>query len=94
MVDTNEFFNFKKAVVISMGPPDSNWIKVQLVNGEEAFLYPDQEKTVPLKELKTGLQVTHRELVRCKKPGLTKWRTNAHSLELQPERTQKHLRPK
>ncbi len=84
-------YNFKKAVVIAMGPPDANWIKVQLINGEEAFFYPDDENSFDIKKLKTGLQVTHRELRKCKKPGQTKWLTNAHSLEFQPERTKKYI---
>ncbi len=87
----SDVFNFKKAVVIDMGPPSAGWIKVQLVNGEEAFFYPDDEETVAIKELKPGLQVVHRELRRCKKPGQTRWLTNAHSIQFQPEVTRQYL---
>jgi hypothetical protein len=74
-----------------MGPTDSSWIKVQLTNGEEAFFYPDDDETVSIKELKPGLQVVHRELRRCKKPGQTRWLTSAHSIQFQPEATRKYL---
>ena len=87
----SDVFNFKKAVVIDLGPVTSNWIKVQLMNGEEAFFYPDDDKTVRIKDLKPGLQVVHRELRKCTKPGQTRWQTTAHSFEFQPEQTKKHL---
>ncbi len=87
----SDVFNFKRAVVIDMGPTDASWIKVQLTNGEEAFFYPDDEETVSIKELKPGLQVVHRELRRCKKPGQTRWLTSAHSIQFQPEVTRKYL---
>ena len=88
----SDVFNFKKAVVIDLGPVTSNWIKVQLMNGEEAFFYPDDDKTVQIKELKPGLQVVHRELRKCTKPGQTRWQTTAHAFEFQPEQTKKHLK--
>ena len=90
----SDVFNFKKAVVIDMGPVEASWIKVQLTNGEEAFFYPDDDETVSIKKLKPGLQVVHRELRRCKKPGQTRWLTNAHSFEFQPTATKEYLNNK
>ena len=87
----SDVFNFKRAVVIDMGPVESSWIKVQLTNGEEAFFYPDDEGSVPIKRLKPGLQVVHRELRRTKKPGQTRWLTNAHAIAFQPEKTREYV---
>ena len=89
-----DVFNFSRAIIVDSGPKESEWVKVQLTNGEEAFLYPDKDDTVDLKVLEEGHELIHRNLRPCTKPGQTKWVTNAHNIKFQPTATREFLHKK
>lgn len=87
--ETNRYLT---ATVIDRGPEDYEWIKAQLPNGEECFVFPDTEKTVPVKDLSPGIQFNIQSLRECRNPGATKWTTNALHVNLQPESVKEFTR--
>jgi hypothetical protein len=78
-------FQFDEAVIIGKGSPNHPWAKCVLADGEQAFIYPDDEDTVLVKQLPVGtrLYVTPRR--QAKNPGPTKYVLNAVHIELQTE---------
>jgi len=78
-------FKFDKAVILGKGAPNYPWAKCLLSDGEQAFVYPDDEETVNPKTLPVGstLFITPPRL--CRKPGTTKWTVNALHFDLQSE---------
>lgn len=80
------------ATVIDRGPEGYEWIKAQLTNGEECFVYPDTEKTVSVKDLSPGIQLNIQSLRECRTPGATKWTTNALHVNLQTESIKEFIR--
>ena len=87
-VTTELGFKFDEAVILGKGSPNYQWAKCLLPNGEQAFVYPDDEETVNPKTLPVGttLFITPPRL--CRKPGTTKWTVNALHFDLQLSATQ------
>lgn len=84
--DSNTEFNFKflKAKMISKGDPNQRWVKAILPNGEECFLFPDDENTVPVRRYPIGTVFSIRAPHPCRNPGATKWTAQVLNQEFQP----------
>lgn len=78
-------YKFETAIIIGKGSPDYPWAKCLLPNGDQAFIYPDDEETVLPKELPAGIEVRITSARPCRKPGNTKWTVNPLHIMLQPE---------
>jgi len=85
LVPPSETSRYLTATVIDRGPDNYEWIKAQLPNGEECFVFPDSERTVSVKELPPGVQFNISACRECRNPGATKWTTNALHINLQSE---------
>jgi hypothetical protein len=73
------------ATVLDRGPSGFDWIKAQLPNGDECFVYPDTDKTIPVKEITPGVGIAVANPRPCKTKGTTKHTTNALHINLQPQ---------
>ena len=73
------------ATVLDRGPSGFDWIKAQLSNGDECFVYPDTDKTIPVKEITPGVGIAIANPRPCKTKGTTKHTTNALHINLQPQ---------
>lgn len=73
------------ATIIDRGPGGFDWIKARLPNGEECFVYPDTDRTIPVKNLTPGLSIAIANPRPCKTKGTTKYTTNALHANLQPQ---------
>jgi len=74
--DNTDFqIKFQKAKMISKGDPNQRWVKAILPNGEECFLFPDDENTVQVKKYPVGTVFAIRTPRPCRNPGATRWTT-------------------
>lgn len=73
------------ATIIDRGPGGFDWIKARLPNGEECFVYPDTDRTIPVKNLTPGLSIAIANPRPCKTKGTTKYTTNALHANLQSQ---------
>ena len=74
--DNTDFqVKFQKAKMISKGDPSQRWVKAILPNGEECFLFPDDENTVQVKSYPVGTVFSIRTPRPCRNPGATRWTT-------------------
>jgi hypothetical protein len=74
--DSTDFqIKFQKAKMISKGDPNQRWVKAILPNGEECFLFPDDENTVQVKNYPVGTVFAIRTPRPCRNPGATRWTT-------------------
>ena len=74
--DSADFqIKFQKAKIISKGDPNQRWVKAIFSNGEECFLFPDDENTVQVKNYPVGTVFAIRTPRPCRNPGATKWTT-------------------
>lgn len=64
---------FQKAKMISKGDPNQRWVKAILANGEECFLFPDDENTVDPRNYNIGTVFAIRTPRPCRNPGATRW---------------------
>ena len=78
-------YKFETAIIIGKGSPAYPWAKCLLPNGDQAFIYPDDEETVFPKALPAGTEVFITSARPCRKPGNTKWTVNPLHIMLQPE---------
>lgn len=81
-------FKFDEAVILGKGAPNYQWAKGLLSDGEQAFIYPDDEETVNPKNLPVGTSLLITPPRLCRKPGTTKWTVNALHFDLQPPAVQ------
>jgi hypothetical protein len=70
-------FKFTRARIISKGDPNSKWVRAILPNGEETFLFPDDEETILPKNYSIGVFMFVENPRSCRNPGATKWTTKA-----------------
>ena len=75
---------FQKAKMISKGDPNQRWVKAILPNGEECFLFSDDEGTVPVKSYPVGTVFSIRTPRPCRNPGATRWTTQVLNEAFQP----------
>ena len=75
-VQANEF-KLGRCKIISKGPAGAKWVRVIMANGEEAFLFPDDEETIVPANYRIGTTILHHEKHPCRNPGATKWRIKA-----------------
>jgi len=75
-VQVNEF-KLGRCKIISKGPAGANWVRAIMANGEEAFLFPDDEETIIPANYRIGTAILHHEKHPCRNPGATKWRIKA-----------------
>lgn len=78
---------FTSAVLVSHGPNDKSYVKAQVEDGSEIYLYPDDSGTLDLKLVPVGSTVEIRNLGFVDTPGPTVYKANAQHIELQNENT-------
>lgn len=78
---------FTSAVVVSHGPNDKSFVKAQVEDGSEIYLYPDDSGTLDLKLVPVGSTVEIRNVGFVDTPGPTAYKANAQHIELQNENT-------
>lgn len=76
--------------VLNPGPSDRAWARaVREDNQEECFLYADDTRTVPHKQLAINTLVRVEAFRSVEDEGRTRWKTNAFPLAMQPEEVQR-----
>ena len=84
--------SYQTATVIDRGPIESPWVKALLANGEECFVYPDTDNTIPAKMLDIGTTLYVSIPRECRQPGPTKWTTNFMNIIFQTETLQQYIK--